>query len=149
MKPLLVLLVTSGVALIALFYGTDQWNFDLAARIGMAVMLVFTAIGHIAFTKGMVMMMPDFTPNKQAVVYATGVIEVVAAVGLLVPATRVLTGWLLIVFFLLIIPANIKAALQHIDYQKATYDGNGTPYLWFRVPLQLFFIVWVYLSAIR
>lgn len=149
MKPVLVLLVTSAVALVALFYATNQWNVDLAARIGMAVMLVFTAIGHVAFTRGMVMMMPDFIPYKQTLVYATGVTEVVAAVGLLVPATRVSTGWMLIVFFLLIIPANIKAAMQHIDYQKATYDGNGTAYLWFRVPLQLFFIVWVYLSAIR
>ena len=125
MKPLLVLLVTSAVALVALFYATNQWNVDLAARIGMAVMLVFTAIGHVAFTRGMVMMMPDFIPYKQTLVYATGVTEVVAAVGLLVPATRVSTGWMLIVFFLLIIPANIKAAMQHIDCQKATYDGNA------------------------
>jgi hypothetical protein len=30
------------------------------------------------------------------------------------------------------------------DYQKGTRDGSGTNYLWFRIPLQIVFILWVY-----
>ncbi|MBO0933232.1 DoxX family protein [Fibrella aquatilis] len=148
MKPLLVLLVTSLIALLVIFFVKNQWNFTLAARIGMAAMLVFTAIGHFAFTKGMVLMMPEFLPYKQPLVYATGVLELIAAIGLLVPATTTLTGWFLLIFFLLLLPANIKAAVEHIDYQKATYDGSGSYYLWFRIPLQVLFMVWVYMCAI-
>jgi hypothetical protein len=55
----------------------------------------------------------------------------------------------LMVFFILLMPGNIKAAIYHIDYQKGTFDGNGPTYLWFRIPLQLLFIVWTYICSIR
>jgi uncharacterized membrane protein len=58
-------------------------------------------------------------------------------------------GWALILFFILVLPGNIKAAIHHIDYQKGTFDGYGPNYLWFRVPLQILFIGWTYISAIK
>ena len=68
--------------------------------------------------------------------------------GLLIPRLQEITAWLLIVFFIVILPANISAALKHIDYEKGTYEGPGANYLWFRVPLQLFFMAWVYYFVI-
>lgn len=149
MKPLIVLLSTFAISLLLIKFFSKTYDFALAGRIAMAIMLLFTAIAHVAFTKGMTMMLPNFIPAKTAVVYATGLMEVFAAIGLLFPAYRVITGWMLIAFFVLILPANIHAAIQHVDYQQATLDGKGLAYLWFRVPLQLLFIVWTYLSAIR
>lgn len=64
----------------------------------MSVMLIFTAIAHFAFTKGMSMMVPSFIPYKTEIVYVTGVIEIAAAIGLFIPSLRVTTGWFLIVF---------------------------------------------------
>ena len=78
MKPLLTLLLTSLIALVVLHYGTQQLNLALAGRIGMACMLALTAYGHFAFSKGMTMMVPDVVPYKQLIVYATGILEVVA-----------------------------------------------------------------------
>ncbi len=112
-------------------------------------MLIFTSIAHFAFTKGMEMMLPDFITFKTTAVYLTGVIEIVAAIGLFIPKFQIITAWLLITFFVLILPANIYAAIKEIDYQKGTSDGNGLNYLWFRIPLQILFIVWVYLSTIK
>jgi uncharacterized membrane protein len=83
-----------------------------------------------------------------AMIYLTGIIEFAAAIGLQIAGLRVLTGWLLIIFFILVLPANIYAATKHIDYQKGTTDGKGLNYLWFRVPLQLIFILWVYFSLV-
>ena len=94
-------------------------------------------------------MLPGFIPYKAGMVYLTGIIEIAAAAGLLTPGLRIITAWLLIAFFILILPANIYAAVKHIDYQKGTPDGKGPIYLWFRVPLQILFIVWTYLSAIK
>jgi hypothetical protein len=48
----------------------------------------------------------------------------------------------------LILPANIKEAIDHVDYQNATFEGKGLSYLWFRIPLQLLFIAWTYFSCI-
>lgn len=80
-------------------------------------------------------MVPNFIPFKTEMVYLTGVIEIVATIGLFIPGLRVLTAWLLIVFFVLMLPANIYAAINHINYQKGTFDGHGLNYLWFRIPL--------------
>ena len=114
----------------------------------MAAMLMFTAVAHFVFTKGMVMMLPEFVPYKTGIVYLTGIIEIAAAIGLLIPNSSVLAAWLLIMFFILLLPANIYASIKRIDYQKGTFSGNGLVYLWFRVPLQILFIVWVYMSSI-
>lgn len=142
MKPLIILLVTFFITLVVTKFTMIGFNLALSGRIAMAVMLIFTSIAHFAFTKGMEMMVPPFVPYKNAMVYFTGIIEICAAIGLLINHIRLLTGWLLILFFILLLPANIYAAMKHVDYQKGTFEGNGKQYLWFRVPLQLFFIAW-------
>jgi uncharacterized membrane protein len=149
MMPLIVLLAAFFLSLLLLKWIHNQFLLALAGRIAMSVMLFFTAVGHFAFTEGMALMIPSFVPFKQEMVYFTGVVEIAAAVGLLVPRLSTLTAWLLISFFILVLPANIYAALQHVDYQNATFNGQGPDYLWFRIPLQFLFIIWVYLSVIR
>lgn len=148
MKPLLVLICVFLISIVSLTSISGDYNFALAARIAMSVMLLFTAIAHFAFAKGMTMMLPSFIPYKTAVIWLTGIIEIAAAIGLFIPQIRVTTAWLLIVFFILILPANIYAATKQVDYQKGTFEGNGLSYLYFRIPLQILFIVWIYLSAI-
>ena len=149
MKPLFVLL---GIFLLALgatrLFG-GSLNYLLAGNVAMAVMMLFTGAAHFTLTKGMVLMLPEWLPGRKAWVYFTGVVELVAAVGLLVPALRPLVGWLLIVFFVLVLPGNIHAALHHINYQKGTTDGPGPRYLWFRVPLQLLFIAWTWYFSVH
>ncbi|WP_028980554.1 DoxX family protein [Sporocytophaga myxococcoides] len=149
MKPLIVLFAVFVISIAAIKLINGVTDIPLAGRIAMAAMLSFTAIGHFAFTKGMSMMLPDFVPFKTETIYLTGLIEIAAAIGLLIPSLKHITGWLLIVFFLLLLPANIYAAIKHVDYQKGTLEGPGITYLWFRLPLQLLFILWTYLSAIR
>lgn len=149
MKPLIVLLTAFVCALLNIKIFSGEFDYALSGRIAMAAMLVFTSTAHFAFTKGMVMMMPDFIPYKIQLVYLTGIIEITAAIGLLIPDSKLVTGYILIVFFALLLPANINAARKQVDYQKATYTGSGVKYLWFRVPLQIFFILWVYFFAIK
>jgi uncharacterized membrane protein len=91
----------------------------------------------------MAKMLPSFLPFKKEIVRLTGLIEVAGAIGLLIPTARYATVMALIIFFILILPANILAALKKVDYQKGANDGPGISYLWFRIPLQLFFIAWV------
>lgn len=143
MKPLWILLTAFALSLTGTRLLFNEWDYFLSGNIAMSIMLIFTAIGHFAFTKGMTMMLPDFIPFKVQVVFITGLIEVAAAAGLLILSLREITAGLLIAFFVLILPANIYAALRSVDYQKGTYEGPGAGYLWFRVPLQLFFIGWV------
>ena len=149
METLFVLLGVFALALLVSRVWNGTFAVGQSGRVAMAVMLVFTGISHFIFTQGMAMMMPPFVPFKTELVYLTGVLEVAASVGLVLPRWRVLTGWLLIVFFMCILPANIYAAMQQVNIQAATLDGHGLDYLWFRVPLQVLFIAWTYVSAIK
>lgn len=149
MKPLFVLIISFLLATVFVKLIKKEYNFAFAARIGMALMLCFTAIGHFAFTKGMSMMIPPVVPFKMSLVYLTGVLEVALGIGLLVPRFQVLSGWVLIIFLVLMLPGNVYAAIHNVNYQKGSFDGPGLSYLWFRVPLQLLFIGWTYISAIR
>jgi uncharacterized membrane protein len=149
MKPLIVLLIVFAISVFVVKFAAHKYDIPLSARIAMCAMLLFTAIGHFAFTKGMAMMIPGFIPFKTELVYLTGLLEIILGIGLLFPGTRVYSAWILIIFFILILPANIKAAIEHIDIQEGTFEGPGLKYLWFRIPLQIFLIIWTYLSSIR
>jgi len=149
MKPLIVLLSSFIIAIFVVKFIKKNYDFVLSARIAMSLMLCFTAIGHFIFTKGMSMMIPQFIPFKISFVYLTGIFEILLAIGLLIPKLKALTGWALIIFLLLMLPANIYASLNNINFQEGTFDGNGLSYLWFRIPLQILFIIWTYISSIR
>lgn len=149
MKPLLVLIISFAISTLAIKIIKKEYDFALSARIAMAIMLVFTAIGHFVFTKGMTMMIPDFIPFKESFVHLTGVFEIVMAIGLLIPKFQYISGWALIIFLVLMLPANIYAAVHKVNYQTGTLDGNGLAYLWFRIPLQILFITWTYISSNR
>ena len=141
------------IAVTAIFTGiskirTGKWNLKFAGNLAMFIMLCFTALGHILFTNGMSMMIPSFIPFKTAFVYLTGLTEVILGLALLVPSLRSYAGYALIVFFILILPANIYQAVQHLDLRTGTYTGPGPAYLWFRIPLQIFLIGWIYYFSI-
>ncbi|WP_426588944.1 DoxX family protein [Mucilaginibacter sp. R-33] len=143
MKVLLVLIISFILTTVISRLFVDDWNIILSGNVAMMLMLWFASLGHFMFTKGMVMMMPAFIPFKVALVYLTGIMEIVLGPLLVVNATRLIAGIILLVMFVVMLPANINAAMKHVNFEKATYDGSGTGYLWFRIPLQLLFIAWV------
>ncbi len=96
MKPLIVLLSVFVISLLVTKISRGNFEFAMSGRIAMSAMLVFTAVAHFAFTKGMAMMLPHFIPYKTEVIYLTGMIEIAAAVGLFIPTFRTITAWLLI-----------------------------------------------------
>ncbi len=149
MEPLIVLITVFLLALVITRIIKKKWLFPFAGRITMSTLLLFTAAGHFVYPDGMALMLPGFIPYKLEVIYVTGILEILAAIGLLIPRYQKLTAWLLIIFFIAILPANIYAAIHQVNLTTANYDGRGLNYLWFRVPLQLLFIAWVYYFAIK
>ncbi|GAB2984777.1 DoxX family protein [Mucilaginibacter puniceus] len=148
MKPLFVLAGTFILSCLLFYTITHDIHLFLSGRIAMCIMLIFTSIAHFVFYKGMMMMLPQFIPFKKIVVYLTGIMEILAGIFLLIPATQYIAAISLFGFFILLLPANIIAAYKKVDLEKADYRGNGLSYLWFRVPLQALFIAWVWYFAI-
>ncbi|MFM9695265.1 DoxX family protein [Streptomyces europaeiscabiei] len=110
---------------------------------GLAVMLVATATAHFIPPSVSVMpshddlaaMVPPFVPFPHVMVYVTGLLELLGAAGLVRTVTRPMAGIGLAVLFVLMLPANIHAAIEHIPF-----DGDPATPLWFRIPEQLLFI---------
>ena len=109
-------------------------------------MLVITGVAHFTKTEAMVAMLPDFMPYKEVVVYLTGVMEILAAIGLLTSKYSRRTSILLILFFICILPANIVGSMKSVALGGME---NGPSYLYFRIPLQIFFIAWTYYFGLR
>lgn len=143
MKPLIVLLAASLVAACIARGFSGSWSLILAGNIGMCAMLLLTALGHFKFTRGMMNMMPPGIPFKRQLVYFTGIAEMAIGLALLFPTTRPWAGGAMIFLLCVMLPANIYAARNHINYETGAFDGPGPGYLWFRIPLQLFFIAWI------
>jgi len=118
MKPLVVLALSFLLSSSIVRLAAKQWDFILAGNIAMCTMLCFTSIGHFAFTKGMQMMMPQFIPFKKELVYITGIVEVIAGICLLFPQFRYAASILLIIFFILLLPANIIYWLGLVFWNK-------------------------------
>jgi uncharacterized membrane protein len=118
----------------------------LRGRISLSVLLIFTGTAHFYKTQGMAMMLPDYLSYKSEIIYMTGVLELLGAIGILVPRLRRLAGICLILMLVGFLPANVYAAYKHVDFGGHAY---GPKYLLFRIPLQLFFIWWTYRYAIK
>lgn len=149
MKPFFVLLIVFGLSLLIIKIFQGEFDFYRAGRIAFSVMLLFTALGHFMFPKGMALMIPDFVPLKTNLVYFTGVLEILFALALLWGNHKFLVGCALIAFLILVLPANIYAAIKNVDYQQADFSGKGTGYLWIRIPLQLIYILWIWFFVIK
>ncbi len=147
MAPLVFLLVSFGLFFAINKYALkNRFSLSFCGRAAMSVMLIVTGISHFTSTEQMIQIMPDAVPAKRAVVYFTGICELAAVIGLLIPQTARLTAILLIVFFAAVLPANIAGSFKQVEMGGMEY---GPWYLLFRVPLQLFFIWWVYYFGIR
>ena len=147
MAPLIFLLAIFAVLfLLNRFLLARRLSLSFIGRAAMAGMLIVTGISHFTNTTQMIEMVPDFLPAKREIVYATGVIELLAVIGLLWNKTARLASILLIIFFIAVLPANIAGSLKSIQYGGMEY---GSMYLLFRIPLQIFFIWWVWYFGIR
>jgi uncharacterized membrane protein len=103
-------------------------------------MFLFTAISHFApMKKDLIAMVPPFLPRPDVLVFVTGVAEVVGALGLLIPQTRLLAVCGLILLLLALLPANISAARRGVLLR-----GRRATSLWLRVPIQALFVLWLW-----
>ncbi|MEU8206530.1 hypothetical protein [Streptosporangium sp. NPDC049046] len=134
--------------------GTRRFaTWPVSAAHGMAAMLVVTATAHfvpaeVTFMPNhadLVRMVPPIVPFPGAVVYATGVLELLGAAGLVVAATRRAAGIGLAALYVLLLPANVYAAVADVPF-----NGDEATPLWLRVPQQVLYIaiaLWAARSA--
>ena len=125
--------------------GVSRWNtWKGSVRAGLSLMLLFTASAHFTSLRhDLARMVPAAVPYPMAIIYFTGVCEILGAIGLQVRRVRFLAGVLLIIFFIVVLPANIYAANAGV-----TLNGAAATPLIIRIPMQLLFIALTWWTAI-
>jgi uncharacterized membrane protein len=109
-------------------------------RIGLSVFFTFTGIGHFLKTEEMSLMLGEAVPYPLLAVQVTGVLELLAAVGVWLPAWRRMTGYCLVTMMIAFLPFNICAAIDRVPFGG---HESGPIYLLVRVPFQLLVIWWI------
>lgn len=98
----------------------------------LAAFFLLAGITHFTQTDSFAAIVPPALPLKHLIVQITGAMELVFAVGLVVPKWRRITGWALSAFLLAVLPANIYMALAGISFGEL----SSPTALWVRVFLQ-------------
>ena len=135
------------VLLIGPYLGTRLWGRvrrngqRAAAAIGLGALFVFTGVGHFIKTHPMSEMLPPWVPIRVVLVYLSGVLELLLAMGFFIRETRRITGWVTMLVLLLFFPLNIYSALNYIPMGGHEW---GPVYLWVRGPLQGLILLWIY-----
>jgi uncharacterized membrane protein len=111
-----------------------------SGRFALATMFVFTAVSHFApMKRDLIAMVPPGLPRPDLLVFATGILELAGAAGLLLDAARFWAVCGLILLMAAMLPANVSAARRRIEIR-----GRQVTPLWLRVPMQVLFVVWAW-----
>ena len=99
---------------------------------------VGAGIMHFVIPRTYEAIVPDWLPNRRALVYASGVAEIAGGAGVMHPRTRRAASWWSVATLVAVFPANVNMAL-HSDRFKVP---GGAVALWLRLPVQALFVLW-------
>lgn len=115
MAPLIALLAGTLLARLVGTQGlTPVSSWPAAVAVGLAAMFTLTGIAHFVpkMRDAMIAIVPPRIPAPGFLVALTGVLELLGAIGVLVPSTRAVAAGCLGVLLVVMLPANVYAASQ-------------------------------------
>ncbi|CAA0085203.1 Uncharacterised protein [BD1-7 clade bacterium] len=105
----------------------------------IALFFMIGGIAHFVVMDFFVQMMPAYLGYHTELVIISGVLEIIGAIGLLVPQTRLLAGYGLLALIVAVYPANINMALHPEDFTDIPQA-----FLYIRLPIQFLFFGFVW-----
>ncbi len=137
MIPAIVLLVSFALLRCAGWLGVAAMdNWDLPLRGALCAMFLLTASAHWGRGRpDLIRMVPQGFPVHGIIVSATGVLEILGAVGLLIPSTARTAAACMAVLLIAMFPANARAARERL-----TILGRPAMNLALRGALQAVFV---------
>ena len=104
----------------------------------MAAFYCYAGISHFRNPRFFLAITPPWVPQPEKVNILVGVIEIVLALGLIIPMTRSLSAIGIIALLVVVFPANI------FHHQKVIRKGKNSIPTLIRLPIQLLLILWAY-----
>ncbi len=109
-------------------------------RHALSLILLVAGIAHFMVPNLFLVAMPPYIPWHKELIFLTGVLEVIFAVGLTIDKTRYLASVLTACYFIAILPAHIHVSVNGIEM-----FGISSPILlWMRTFFQSVFIYWAW-----
>lgn len=118
--------------------------YQHAARLLLGTALSYAGISHLTFARTeFLAQVPDWLPvNGDLAVVLSGIVEIALGLALLFwKRRRVLTGWVVALFFVLVFPGNIAQWLDHRDAFGLNTDQARFIRLFFQ-PLLIVWALW-------
>jgi uncharacterized membrane protein len=144
MAPFIALVVSFvffraiGFAGVAYF---DEWHTSL--QVAVAIMFLLTASAHWGKRReDLIRMVPTSFPRPDVLVTVTGWLEIIGAIGIVIPQTSVFASLGLAIMLIAMFPANVRAAREGL-----TIGGKPTPKIVARTLLQIIFLIAVLLAG--
>ena len=109
------------------------------ALLGLGAFFVVAGTNHFVNPDFYVRMMPPYLPAHLALVYLSGIFEILGGVLVLALRVRALAGWGVVVLLLAVFPANVHMALS-----PKLFPDTPAFALYARLPFQALFIAWAY-----
>lgn len=117
---------------------------QLTSVIIIALFFVVAGVNHFVSPDVYLKIMPEYMPWPLALVYISGVFEVLGGIGVAIPRLRRTAGWGLIALLIAVFPANVDM-LMHAD----RFPSIPVWLLVARLPLQAVLIGWVGWTAVK
>jgi acetyl esterase len=105
----------------------------------MAALYLLAGVNHFISPDFYAKMIPDYIPYSRFLVYLSGVIEIILAIGVVLPKTKKIAAWGIVFMLIAVFPANLNMALNASDWDISKIS------LYSRLPFQLFLIFWAWI----
>jgi uncharacterized membrane protein len=108
-------------------------------------LFVLAGIMHFVIPSVYEAIVPPYLPSRRALVYASGVAEIVGGLGVLNRRTRRLASWLSMATLVGVSPVHVDMALHPERWENKV--PGGRPALLARIPLQGLLIAWAWAAG--
>ncbi|EMA49792.1 DoxX family protein [Halococcus salifodinae] len=112
----------------------------------MGVFYAAAGVMHFVAPKVYARIVPPRFPKPAALVYLSGIAEIVLGIGVLLRRTRQRSAWGLIALLIAVFPANVHMATSDVATDAAPdwAEGITRAAMWARLPLQGVLILWAW-----
>lgn len=117
----------------------------IVGYVAMGLFYLVAGINHFRSTASYLAIMPPYIPWPMAMVYVSGVAEMLGGIGVLLPdgfvfpRIRAFAAWGLVAMLIAFVPVHINMCL-HPD----AFPNVPVWVIWIRLPLQLPLIAWAW-----
>jgi len=76
-------------------------------RIFIGIFLIFGGIQHFVTMEFYLPFVPSFLPYKPAIIYGSGILEIIIGISFFIPKTKKFAAWVYLLLMLLFLPVHI------------------------------------------